>query len=102
MRPLIKVRLSNNESAVQAVEIQRRWKTEHQCAPKMVDAIRLYDALERGDKSVLIKMFPQIAFSIGMGQPVTWAPNSAIDEIQLQTEVIEVSVEDQIDNLLFG
>lgn len=102
-RPLIKVRISNNESAKNAVEIQKHWKTQRKCAPKTVDAIRLYDALERGDKSLLIEFFPAVAFSMGAGQSVSgWAANGAIDEIELQTEIVEVSVEDQIDNLLFG
>lgn len=60
MRPFLKIRLTDNEEAHNAALIVAQWKRARQLATYLPRAIRVYDALLRGDTSVLSEYFPFI------------------------------------------
>lgn len=57
-RPWIKVQLSTNPYADEAAALVKGWKTQRQAAAPLVNAVRLYAALCRGDLSLLADYFP--------------------------------------------
>lgn len=58
MRPFLKIRLSDNAEAHNAALIIAQWRRARQLATFLPRAIRVYDALLRGDTSVLNEYFP--------------------------------------------
>jgi len=57
-RHWIKVRLGRGEQNEEAAEIISDWREQREAAPKLTRAIRLWDALERGDMDVLQEFLP--------------------------------------------
>jgi hypothetical protein len=57
-RPYVKVRLGRNQQSHEVVQIVDDWRSRREAAPKVGAALRLYDALERGDLETLQEFLP--------------------------------------------
>lgn len=67
-RPWVKVRLSTRDVAQRAVAVLARWVRGNTCAPNLEKAIVLYDALSKGDLTLLHEYFPMTRHGMGTGQ----------------------------------
>lgn len=60
LRAWVKVQLSNSADAYSAADAVNAWRGVRQAAYHLTRAIRLYDALLKGDTSLLIEFFPML------------------------------------------
>lgn len=101
-RPTIKLRLSDKWEAIEAQQIIAAWAKDRRAAQNITDAVRLYDALENGDTSVLLRLFPDLALQVG-GQPSAgYTPPKRRKGKDKRGDVVlhEPTEEESIDDLL--
>lgn len=101
MRPWVKVRLSSRDIAQRAFAIIVRWTRSKQCAPNLERAIVLYDALDKGDLTMLYDFFPMLRNSVGAGNGVYVPPKRDIQPVG-EVEYTEESEEQKLAKLRKG
>lgn len=72
-RPWIKQRMSEKEDGQKAISIWQQWKLVRHGSKNVARAIRIYNALLKGDADefhkLMKKYFPGYGLSLGMSQP---------------------------------
>lgn len=69
MRPMIKVKLTDNAESWTAMHVLAEWRQGRESARNIVRAIRLYATLLKGDESLLREYFPYLL--TGVNRPAT-------------------------------
>ncbi len=90
-RPWIKVQLSRSDEAQEVAALVKAWKAQRQATANIIQALRLYAALCRGDTSVLETYFPGLVLNTHVSPTarrvpmapltVTFAPRSGGDDL---------------------
>lgn len=97
MRPTIKVKLSAKPDHWQSAGIVDKWKAQRAAARNLADAIRLYDALQGGDISTLLQMFPAMRIVLSMGGGLPALPPLPVNDAPI--ELVESDAATQEENL---
>jgi len=100
-RPWVKVRLSTRGIAQRATAAIARWTRASKCAPNLEKAIVLYDALSKGDLTLLHEYFPMTRHGVGAGQGMYVPPKRDYGDVG-EVEYVEQTEDQKLDSFRNG